>query len=160
MRKKREGGGREGERRGTFHNFTNTSVLRGSVYISEDAFFFIIVLHRALIIYLRSFLQPPLPPPRQWGTAAATIKVSSAENSELSKVLSLKPKVGQNIDLHARMLCLLPECSRPSLFCRPTQKAALTRLQPAWNDRSISLGSRYDVCAPLSHPSSCMLVNH
>ena len=34
--------------------------------------------------------------------------------------------------------------------------AALTRLKQVWNDRSISLSS----CAPFSHPSSCMLVNH
>ena len=39
--------------------------------------------------------------------------------------------------------------------------AELTRLKPVWNDRSISLlAPKYDRCAPLSHPSSCMLVNH
>ena len=40
--------------------------------------------------------------------------------------------------------------------------AALTRLKPVWNDRSISLSSKkkYDWCAPLSQSSSCMLQNH
>ena len=37
----------------------------------------------------------------QWGTADAEIKVPSVENSELPKVLPLKPGVGQNIAMHA-----------------------------------------------------------
>ena len=37
----------------------------------------------------------------QWGTADTDIKVPSAENAGLSKVLSLKPGVGQSIALHA-----------------------------------------------------------
>ena len=38
--------------------------------------------------------------------------------------------------------------------------AALTRLKPVWNDRSISFNSKIGLCAPLSHPSSCTLVDH
>ena len=39
---------------------------------------------------------PPL-----WGTADQEIKVSSAENSELSKEPTVTPEAGQNIALHA-----------------------------------------------------------
>ena len=54
------------------------------------------------------------------------------------------------------------EGSKPQILSRIAQTtAALTRLKPVWNDRSISLlAPKYDRCAPLSHPSSCMLVNH
>ena len=39
--------------------------------------------------------------------------------------------------------------------------AALTRLKPVWNDRSISLSASTRLRdAPLSHSSSFMLVNH
>ena len=38
--------------------------------------------------------------------------------------------------------------------------AALTRLKPVWNDKSISLSTKIRLKAPLSHPSFCMLVNH
>ena len=44
--------------------------------------------------------------------------------------------------------------SKPEILSRIAQAtAALTRLKPVWIDKSISL-------TPLSHPSSCMLVNH
>ena len=44
------------------------------------------------------------------------------------------------------------EGSKPELLCRIAQgTAALTRLKPVWNDRSISISS---------NPTSCMLVNH
>ena len=47
------------------------------------------------------------------------------------------------------------EGSKPEILSRIAQTtAALTRLKAVWNDRSISLS------ASLSHPSSCMLVNH
>ena len=36
-----------------------------------------------------------------WGTVAAELKAPFAENPELSKVLSSKPDVGQNIAMHA-----------------------------------------------------------
>ena len=53
------------------------------------------------------------------------------------------------------------EGSKPEILSRIAQTtAALTRLKPVWNDRSISLSSKIVLCAPLSHPSSCMLVNH
>ena len=55
------------------------------------------------------------------------------------------------------------EGSKPDILSRIAQTtAALTRLKPVWNDRSISLSfkTRYDRCAQLSHPSSCMFVNH
>ena len=46
----------------------------------------------------------------QWGTVDAEIKVSSVENPEPLKVLSLKPREGQNTALHApptaRNFCL------------------------------------------------------
>ena len=53
------------------------------------------------------------------------------------------------------------EGSKPEILSRVAQTtAALTRLKPVWNDRSIFLSvPRYDCCAPLSNPSSCMLVN-
>ena len=34
------------------------------------------------------------------------------------------------------------------------------RLKPVWNDRRFISVQRYNWCAPLSHPFSCMLVNH
>ena len=53
------------------------------------------------------------------------------------------------------------EGSKPEILSRTAQTtAALTRLKPVWNDRSISLSSKIHRCAPLSHPSSCMFVNH
>ena len=36
-----------------------------------------------------------------WGWGAADTKIPSAENPQLSKVLSVKPAVGQNVALHA-----------------------------------------------------------
>ena len=52
------------------------------------------------------------------------------------------------------------EGSKPEILSRIAETtAALTRLKPVWNDRCISLSSKIR-CAPLSHPSSCMLVNH
>ena len=52
------------------------------------------------------------------------------------------------------------EGSKPEILSRITQTtAALTRLKPVWNYRSISFSSKIQL-APLSHPSSCMLVNH
>ena len=38
--------------------------------------------------------------------------------------------------------------------------AALTRLKPVWNERSISLSSKIGLMHSLVSPSSCMLVNH
>ena len=53
------------------------------------------------------------------------------------------------------------EGSKPEILSRIAQTtAALTRLKPVWNDRSISLSSKIVLCAPLSHPSSYMLVTH
>ena len=55
------------------------------------------------------------------------------------------------------------EGSKPKILSRIVQTAAaFTRLKPVWNDRSVVFLSvpRYDQCAPLSHPSSCILVNH
>ena len=54
------------------------------------------------------------------------------------------------------------EGSKPEMLYRRAQTTAvLTRLKPVWNDRRNFLSvPRYDWCAPLSHPSSCMLVNH
>ena len=37
----------------------------------------------------------------QWSTADAESKVPAAKNPELPTILSCKPGVGQNIDLHA-----------------------------------------------------------
>ena len=53
------------------------------------------------------------------------------------------------------------EGSKPEILSRKAQMtAALTRLKPVWNDRSISLSSKIQLMCSLSHPSSCMLVNH
>ena len=55
------------------------------------------------------------------------------------------------------------ESSKPKTLSRIAQTtAALTRLKPVGNDRSRVFLSvqRYDLCVPLSHPFSCMLVNH
>ena len=41
-----------------------------------------------------------------------------------------------------------------------TDNVALTRLKSVWNDRSISFSSTIRLMCSLSHPSSCMLVNH
>ena len=51
---------------------------------------------RLLVFFWSSYHSPPF-----LGTADAEIKVSSVENSELSKVLPLKPRVGQTIVTHA-----------------------------------------------------------
>ena len=51
------------------------------------------------------------------------------------------------------------EGSKPETLSRIAQTtAALTGLKPVWNGRSISLSSKIQLM--LSHPSSCMLVNH
>ena len=55
------------------------------------------------------------------------------------------------------------EGSKPEILSRIAQTtAASTRLKPVWIDKSISLSSKIRLmrCASLSHPSSCMLVNH
>ena len=53
------------------------------------------------------------------------------------------------------------EGSRPEVLSRTAQTtAALTRLKPVWNDKSIFLSSKIQLMHPVSHPSSCMLVNH
>ena len=51
--------------------------------------------------------------------------------------------------------------SKPEILSRIAQTtAALTRLKPVWIDKSISLSSKIWLMRSLSHPSSCMLVNH
>ena len=54
------------------------------------------------------------------------------------------------------------EGPKPEILPRIAQTTvALTRLKPVWIDKSISLSSKIRLMrAPLSHPSSCMLVNH
>ena len=53
------------------------------------------------------------------------------------------------------------EGSKPEILSRISQTtAALTRLKPVWVDKVFLSAPRYDWCAPLSHRSSCMLVNH
>ena len=53
------------------------------------------------------------------------------------------------------------EVSKPEILSRIAQTtAALTRLIPIWNDRRFLSVPWYNWCAPLSHPSSCMLVSH
>ena len=51
------------------------------------------------------------------------------------------------------------EGSKPEILSRIAQAtAALTRLKRVWIDKSISLSSKIRLI-PLSHPSSCILVN-
>ena len=59
-------------------------------------------------------------------------------------------------------LVITDEGSKPDILSRIAQTTvALTRLKPVWIDKSISLSSKIRLMrAPLSHPSSCMLVNH
>ena len=53
------------------------------------------------------------------------------------------------------------EGSKTEILSRIAQTtAALTRLKPVWNDRIFLSVPKYDLCTSLSHPSSCMLVNH
>ena len=55
------------------------------------------------------------------------------------------------------------EDSKPKILSRIAETtAALTRLKPVWIGMTGAFLSvpRYDCCAPLSHPSSSMLVNH
>ena len=53
------------------------------------------------------------------------------------------------------------EGSKPGILSRIAQTtAALTRLNLGWNDRVFLSASRCDRCAPLSHSSSRMLLNH
>ena len=62
------------------------------------------------VVCFRSFVVDP-----QWGIADAEIKVSSAENPERLKVLPLKPREDQNIDMHisptARNFFLSDSCT-------------------------------------------------
>ena len=56
---------------------------------------------------------------------------------------------------------IIDEGSKPEILSRIAQTtAALTRLKPVWDDRSISLSSMIRLMRSLSHPSSCILVNH
>ena len=56
---------------------------------------------------------------------------------------------------------LSDEGSKPEILFRIAQTiAALTRLKPVWTTGAFLTFLRYDQCALLSHPSSCMLVNH
>ena len=53
------------------------------------------------------------------------------------------------------------EGSKPEILSRRARTtAALARLKPVWNDRNISLSFKTRLSAPLSRPSSSMLVNH
>ena len=53
------------------------------------------------------------------------------------------------------------EGSKPEILSRIAQAtAALTRLKPIWIEKSISLSSKTRLMRSLTHPSSCMLVNH
>ena len=54
------------------------------------------------------------------------------------------------------------EGSKPKILSRIAQTtAALTRLKPVWNDRSISFNSKIRLMRSLvTSTSSCMLVNH
>ena len=53
------------------------------------------------------------------------------------------------------------EGSKSEILSRIAQTtAALTRLKPVWIDKRISLSSKIRRCAPLSHPSSCKLLNY
>ena len=54
------------------------------------------------------------------------------------------------------------EGSKPEILSNKIAQttAALTRQKPVWIDKSISLSSKIRLMRPLSHQSSCMLVNH
>ena len=53
------------------------------------------------------------------------------------------------------------EGSKPEILTRITQAtAALTRLKPVWNDRSISLSTKIQRMRSLVTTISCTLVNH
>ena len=53
------------------------------------------------------------------------------------------------------------EGSKPEILSRIAQtSAALTRLKAVWIHRVFLSAPRYDWCAPLAHPTSCVLVNH
>ena len=53
------------------------------------------------------------------------------------------------------------EGSKPEILSRIAQTtAALTKLKPVWNDRSISLSSKIRLMRSLVNPFSCMFVNH
>ena len=58
-------------------------------------------------------------------------------------------------------LVITHEGSKPEILSRIAQTtAALMRLKPVWIDRSVFLCSKIRLMRSLSHPSSCMLVNH
>ena len=51
--------------------------------------------------------------------------------------------------------------SKPEILSRIAQTTAvLTGLKPVWNDKVFLAIPRYDCCAPLSHPSPCVFVDH
>ena len=53
------------------------------------------------------------------------------------------------------------EGSMPEIPSRVAQTTAvLIRLKPVWIYKSISLSSKLRLMRPLSHPTSCMFVNH
>ena len=56
----------------------------------------------------------------QWGTADAEIKAASVGNTELSKVISLKPRVGQNACIATHASAAARNCF-PSSFYLPGQ---------------------------------------
>ena len=58
----------------------------------------------------------------QWGTADTEIKVSSAENPERLKVLSLKPGEDQNVDVRTSLIArnfVLSDSFTKSSFSKP-----------------------------------------
>ena len=56
---------------------------------------------------------------------------------------------------------LTDEGFKPEILSRIAKAtAALTRLKPVWIDKSISLSSTIRLMRSLSHPPSCMLMNH
>ena len=87
---------------------------------------------------------------------------SSFTSSQLMKLTKVNGQKLETVTSFKYLGSVVPDQgSKPEILSRIAQTtAALTRLKPVWNDKSISLSSKYYRWAPMSHPSSCMLVNH
>ena len=94
--------------------------------------------------------------------SAEKTKLMTNNCSGINKVIKV---YGQKLETVAsfkyQVSVVTEEDSKPEILSSIAQTtAALTRLKPVWNDRSISLSSKIRLMRSLVHPSSCMLVNH
>ena len=88
-------------------------------------------------------------------------------SAEKTKLMTNTSSINTEIKVNGQMFetvtssFITDEGSKLEILPRTAQTtAALTRLKPVWNDRSIPLSSKIRLMRPLSSPSSCMLANN